>query len=429
MEIRIRTALLVWILAWAAILLPGCGLADRVLELKTEVSQNKEETSRASAVEKKRKNKKIENEIVKNTEEEKQDTKPTETEEANDTDRVNDIFAEGEDLYADYYVYQTLDDETKQVYHEVLTAILGQQEEVELSTTDVDVLEEAYKAVCADNGGLFWTSGYVYTQYTRGKELIGMDFTPKYTMDYEARVQTQQQIDASVQELLAGISTTNSDYEKAKYVFEILVQNVDYDASAENNQNIISTFLNRATVCQGYACATQYLLRLLGIQSVIVTGNANGESHAWNLARLDNNYYFMDTTWGNSRYLDSSSQMEKYVNYNYLAVTSDEIGRTHLPDDTFPLPNCTSTDNNYFIRENRYFAQWDPGAVGAVLREAWDAGAESVAVKFSTPQIYGEALNYFIKEQHIAEYCEGISSIYYLEDKELYVLTFRFSHG
>ena len=127
MEIRIRKALLVWILAWAAILLPGCGLADRVLELKTEVSQNKEETSRASAVEKKRKNKKIENEIVKNTEEEKQDTKPTETEEANDTDRVNDIFAEGEDLYADYYVYQTLDDETKQVYHEVLTAILDRK--------------------------------------------------------------------------------------------------------------------------------------------------------------------------------------------------------------------------------------------------------------------------------------------------------------
>ena len=75
MEIRIRKALLVWILAWAAMLLSGCGLADRVLELKTEVLQNKEEAPRASAAEEKRKNKKLENEIVKNTEEEKQDRK------------------------------------------------------------------------------------------------------------------------------------------------------------------------------------------------------------------------------------------------------------------------------------------------------------------------------------------------------------------
>ena len=152
-----------------------------------------------------------------------------------------------------------------------------------------------------------------------------MDFSPKYTMDYDKRMELQAQIDASTEELLDGISVTDSDYDKAKYVFEILVQNVDYDSSVDNNQNIISAFLNRATVCQGYACATQYLLKMLGMESVIVTGTANGESHAWNLVKLDGNYYYMDTTWGNSRYLDDASQTAKYVNYNYLAVTSEEI--------------------------------------------------------------------------------------------------------
>ena len=225
---------------------------------------------------------------------------------------------------------------------------------------------------------------------------------------------------------MAGISITDSDYEKAKYVFEVLVQNVDYDVSAENSQNIISAFLNRATVCQGYACATQYLLRLLGIQSVIVTGNANGESHAWNLVRLNGRYYYMDTTWGNSRYLSNSSEMEKYVNYNYLAITTEEISRTHTIDNSFALPECTSMEDNYFIRENRYFSEWNPEAVGAVLTEVWNAGGGDASVKFASKGLYERALDYFIAQQYIADYCENISSIYYLEDEELYVLTFHF---
>lgn len=328
--------------------------------------------------------------------------------------------------YAENYAYSTLGDDAREVYHEMLTAILAHEEKIEVSTMDVDILEEVYRAICADYGGLYWVSGYVYTQYSRNGEPTGMEFQPKYTMDADEREETQKQIDASVEELLAGISLQDSDYAKAKYVFEILVQNVDYDAGAENNQNIISAFLNRATVCQGYACATQYLLRLLGIQSAIVTGNANGESHAWNLVRLDRNYYYMDTTWGNSRYLDSDSQMEKYVNYNYLAITSEEISRTHILDNSFRLPECTHVENNYFIKENRYFEEWNPEAIGALLRESWDAGGGDVAVKFATPDLYGQAIQYFISDQHIADYCENISSIFYLEDKELYVLTFHF---
>lgn len=333
----------------------------------------------------------------------------------------------GVEKYAGNYAFLTLDEEERQVYGEVLETILAHDEKAKVSTLDADKLERAYKAVCADYGGLFWVSGYVYTQYTRGGELTDMEFTPKYTMDEEERRKTQQQIDASVEELLGGISITDPDYDKAKYIFEILVQNVDYDASVENNQNIISAFLSRATVCQGYACATQYLLKEMGIQSVIVTGSAGGESHAWNVVRLDGEYYHMDTTWGNSRYLDNSSQAGKYVNYNYLAVTSEEISRTHILDNSFALPECASTADNYFVREGRYFTEWNPQTVGEMLSAAWGSGAGMLSVKFSSPELYRQAFDYFITEQHIADYCENISSVYYLEDEELHVLTFHFS--
>lgn len=409
---RTRVIYFFWVAAAATLLLSGCKLPEEYEELKTEILLKEPESESSGA--------KDITSVLESVEESEEETEEEQTE--------TDVSVEmAYEAYADNYAYGTLEDKTKQVYHEVLTAILEHQEKVEVSTVDMDELELAYKAVCADYGGLFWVSGYVYTQYTKAGELVGMEFTPKYTMDYEKRKEIQQQIDASVEELLAGISISDSDYDKAKYVFEILAQNVDYESSIENNQNIISAFLSRATVCQGYACATQYLLKLLGIESTIVTGTANGESHAWNLVRLDGNYYYMDTTWGNSRYLDDSSQMEKYVNYNYLAVTSEEISKTHVLDCGFLLPECTSMEDNYFVRENRYFTEWKPEEIGMILAECWNGSQNGVAVKFSSAELYEQALNYFITEQHIADYCENISSVYYLEDAELYVLTFHLS--
>ena len=53
------------------------------------------------------------------------------------------------------------------------------------------------------------------------------------------------------------------------HLFDTLVRTVNYDLNAENNQNIISVFLEGRTVCQGYACATKYLQDLLGIPCTI----------------------------------------------------------------------------------------------------------------------------------------------------------------
>ena len=65
-------------------------------------------------------------------------------------------------------------------------------------------------------------SGYMYTQHSRGDNIIGMDFSPSYTMEQSEREEIQAQIDSCVEELLTGIPTEASDYEKVKYDFEYL---------------------------------------------------------------------------------------------------------------------------------------------------------------------------------------------------------------
>ena len=129
---------------------------------------------------------------------------------------------EVESISTEAYAYQTLDEKTKKVYDEVLDAILKNKESVAVSTTEQEVLDNAYNAVNADYGGLFWVSGYMYTQHSRGDNIIGMDFSPSYTMEQSEREEIQAQIDSRVEELLTGIPTEASDYEKVKYDFESL---------------------------------------------------------------------------------------------------------------------------------------------------------------------------------------------------------------
>ncbi len=89
----------------------------------------------------------------------------------------------------------------------------------------------------------------------------------------------------------------------------------DYDALATNEMTLAHTAYgamcddglgNRhSVVCEGYACAFQYLLARAGICSTMVSGiagtadrkNAGEGPHAWNLVRLDDEWYETDSCW------------------------------------------------------------------------------------------------------------------------------------
>ena len=252
-----------------------------------------------------------------------------------------------ESISTDKYAYRQLSDEEKKVYDQQLDCILNHQEKVPVSTKDAKVVQRAYDCVMADYGGLFWVSGYQYNTYSNMNRVVGIEFAPQYVYDEAQTKEYQAQVDAVVEQWLAGIGPEDSEYAKSKYVFETLIQNVEYVKESQNNQNILSVFLGKETVCQGYAAATQYLLGQLGIQSTIIHGQANGEAHAWNLVQLDGEYYLTDTTWGNSRYLMQDNSIKKQIDYQYLNTTSAFLNQTHVAEMDISLPECTATTDAY----------------------------------------------------------------------------------
>lgn len=330
-----------------------------------------------------------------------------------------------ESVSYDRYVYQTLSEEEKETYDQIYDCIINYKDKITLSTKDKDVLAKAYEGVMADYGNLFWVSGYQYNTYASGSNILGLEFEPKYTMNQEQRDIYQVKIDSVVADWLYGINPEASDFDKALYVFETLIEKVDYDADSEENQNILSVFLYQSTVCQGYADAAWYLLDQLGIKSTIVTGTANNESHAWNLVYLDDAYYYMDVTWGNSKYLDDNNDTAKRINYAYLAMTTEEISQNHVITSSFEVPECLSNADNYFVKKGLYYDWFGVDSIGNRLAESYNAGDEEISLKFSNSDLYTRVQSYFFDEKHISDYIQELQSVYYLLDENSNVITIK----
>lgn len=74
---------------------------------------------------------------------------------------------------------------------------------------------------------------------------------------------------------------------------------------------------------------------------------------------------------GGDASLESKSEVTQY---SYLNVTTEEICRTHTPDPQWPLPDCTATKYNYYVREDRVFSDYDEPQICKILAEACKAG-------------------------------------------------------
>lgn len=333
-----------------------------------------------------------------------------------------------ESVSAGRYAYESLPDEEKKIYDQMLDAVLNQDEEVTLSTSDGRRLEDIFNCVKADHGGLFWVESFRYTQYQRNGHTEVMSFAPNYIMTAKERAGMQKKIDRQVRKYVKGLADAD-DYEKVRTIYRRLIQKVDYNLEAENNQNIISVFIGKETVCQGYASAMQYLMDQLDIPCVIVTGMAKGGPHAWNLVQLDGKWYYVDVTWGNSKYHDDQENDVKYVEYDYLNITTEEMLKDHTPQVKFELPVCEALDHNYFVKEKKYFTSMDEASIarlGKIFQRAYEKGKSNISVKFSSGELCAQAKEYFLTEYHISDYCEGLETVYYKTDMQMNIFVVIF---
>lgn len=341
--------------------------------------------------------------------------------------------AEFEEAWADTYAYDKLS-QTEQLWYSDMNRILGnmlKKQELSqqglkegLSEKDIDKI---FQCVLNDHPEYFYVEGYTYTCYTRLDKVVKVEFSGTYSMEMEEAIARREQIKETAEGITMEVPVSASDYEKIKYVYEYLIRSTEYNLEAPDNQNIYSVFVNRSSVCQGYAKATQYLLNRLGVKCTLVTGTVDtGEGHAWNLVKADGEYYYVDTTWGDASYLieedrQQDGQYYPEINYDYLCITTEQLLRTHTLGNLVSMPLCESTEDNYFVKEGVYFTEVDEERLAVCFQAVADRTRTDLTIKCSDSRVYDEMYRMLIADQKIFDYmeCEEGSVAYARNEKQL----------
>lgn len=147
-----------------------------------------------------------------------------------------------------------------------------------------------------------------------------------------------------------------SDCDKELALYAWLTTHVSYDRSHYSLKGAPRTsyepygpLIKGKGVCLGYAETFRLLMDMAGIECITVTGAAfqNRENHAWNMVKLNGEWYCADPTWDHNGF-DGDFQefqelgLDQFL--NYFNVTSQHMADTDHQWDYDNTPEATAKD-------------------------------------------------------------------------------------
>lgn len=136
-----------------------------------------------------------------------------------------------------------------------------------------------------------------------------------------------QKYESGVQNAVKDMDVAGkSDYDKAYAVCKWINKNVIYDYDYKHNQSGMYAMVDKKAVCNGMAELACYIGHCVGIDTLYVGGNSD-DDHAWNLMKVDGEWYYADPTGG--PIYQTFLQGTDYVKCDYREVKyKDEEGPT-----------------------------------------------------------------------------------------------------
>ncbi|WP_242285562.1 transglutaminase domain-containing protein [Bacillus cereus group sp. BfR-BA-01394] len=165
-----------------------------------------------------------------------------------------------------------------------------------------------------------------YIVYSTEYSVKGISGNYTFTLKvkyHESKGQTQY-VKSQAKGIIDSIVKPGMDeHEKVKVIHDFVVKHVSYDTSKQA-YSAYEALANSSAVCQGYALLTYQLLKEAGIQNHIVIGKGNGQDHAWNLVKIDNKWYHLDTTFD-----DPVPDKAGRVTYSYFNISDEQLSKDH----------------------------------------------------------------------------------------------------
>lgn len=260
--------------------------------------------------------------------------------------RESDIL--GKERFTDY--------EEPSIYDITYDALKNYQTQIEYAGIELDCNEihNEITRVLSEHPEIFWVTGGGKGTLSSNGIMQVYWYQPDVYGEMSEVPQMEAAMMACVDDLISKCPE-GSEYEKALWIHDMLVTNVEYDENvfyssinpyAENvpydyAYTAYGAIINRRAVCAGYAKAYKLILNRMGIECGYITGIAENElvkgPHAWNYVRLDGAYYLVDVTWDDPIMAGNTDNM---IRHDYFAITDQEMARDHIPDPGQDIPIC-----------------------------------------------------------------------------------------
>lgn len=97
------------------------------------------------------------------------------------------------------------------------------------------------------------------------------------------------------------------DYQKVCAIYDYICDNITYDFDNLHDEEYLLKYtayaaaINKTAVCQGYALLFYRLALEEGIDARLIAGTGNKEAHGWNIVKMGDYYYNLDSTWDAGR--------------------------------------------------------------------------------------------------------------------------------
>lgn len=250
------------------------------------------------------------------------------------------------------YYYSHMNKVQKSAYHAMRTGLEELAPSFYVPRLEGGELSDIFFKLRLDYPDIFFVSGFHYRFY---QEADRVEMVPEYLFDKTKVKEHRKAMKARVEKLVRpAMSLTEG--EKERYIHDFICANVRYDKLKKAySHEIIGPLGQGVGVCEGIAKTVKALCDALGIWCLIAISDANADKkikyrHAWNVVKIEGNYYHLDATF------DNSLSHEEEIRYDYFNLEDKQFFRDHEPV-MYQIPQCSQGGHCYYREKKLSFTK------------------------------------------------------------------------
>lgn len=253
----------------------------------------------------------------------------------------------------DSYYYNFLSDDQKRIYESIANGVKNFQSEFVVRDYVADDKDKfasevsiAIEAFINDHPEVFYLeseySSYILSSFDGNIGYIRLNYTEDSIESVNQKIELMSQ---KIDEYLEGLDGLN-EYEKELEIHDRLSYSVEYSHLEElprEYHTAEGSLLEGVGVCDSFAKALQLIYSRVGIDSIIVLGSLDGNPHAWNMVKINNEWYHVDLTSSHSIYEETG-----IVNHAYFNLDTESEKRFASLDSEELIPEAYQNTYNYY---------------------------------------------------------------------------------